>query len=152
MVVLSTILKSAPNAAIPAKSLVHDRPLSTMNEIAVVPQTGLISPLTADTMMDSGAAENGTAGNVSSQDKVDNTPATPATPATAATRGKGTSSTRVHANAKFDPVTEEEIRDLMQNARNVDKTHQFKTEEDITKLAHLTTNLIQLLNAEYIVS
>ncbi|KIW19036.1 hypothetical protein PV08_03326 [Exophiala spinifera] len=118
-----------------------------MTETVSILSTGSKSPPTADTMIDSGAAKNIASDKVSSRENMNNTPATPAT---APPRGKGTSSTRVQANAKFDPATEDEIRDLMQNARNVDKTHQFKTEEEITKLARLTTNLIQLLNAEYI--
>lgn len=124
-------------------------PLSTMTEIASTPQTGVKSPPAADTMTEPGANENGTADNIPSQETLG---ATPATLATSANRGKGMSTTRSHVNYKFDPATENEIRDLMQNARNVDKTHHFKSDKDTTKLAHLATNLIQLLNAEYIVS
>ncbi|KAK6386971.1 uncharacterized protein PV06_07816 [Exophiala oligosperma] len=118
-----------------------------MTEIASTPQTGVKSPPAADTMTEPGANENGTADNIPSQETLG---ATPATLATSANRGKGMSTTRSHVNYKFDPATENEIRDLMQNARNVDKTHHFKSDKDTTKLAHLATNLIQLLNAEYI--
>jgi hypothetical protein len=59
---------------------------------------------------------------------------------------------RVYKDHKFDPATEEEIRSIMLDARNISHDNEINTETDIVKLATLTTNLIQLLNAEYIVS
>ncbi|KAK5363082.1 hypothetical protein LTR20_009991 [Exophiala xenobiotica] len=57
---------------------------------------------------------------------------------------------RVYKDHKFDPATEEEIRSIMLHARNISHDNEINTETDIVKLATLTTNLIQLLNAEYI--
>ncbi|KAI1609519.1 hypothetical protein EDD36DRAFT_73541 [Exophiala viscosa] len=50
---------------------------------------------------------------------------------------------------KFSEEAEKEIRTMMNNARSVKDHNMFKTDEDVVKLATFTTNLIQLMNAEY---
>ena len=93
--------------------------------------------------------EKATKGDVPSSDSVK--PMSPAS--TTNTNGAAkTAAPRVYNEHKFDPATEEEIRSIMFNARNISEDSQCKTETDVVKLATLTTNLIQLLNAEYIVS
>lgn len=62
-----------------------------------------------------------------------------------------TSDARVCSIPKFNPDTEKEIRTLMNNVRLIQEGNTLN-EEGIMDLAALTTNLIQLLNAEYIVS
>ena len=54
----------------------------------------------------------------------------------------------------FDAATELRVRDLMMQARKVANSgdNSFKSEEDIYDLALLANNLVQLLNAAYIVS
>lgn len=58
---------------------------------------------------------------------------------------------RKYGTSKFNPSTEKEIRVLMNNARIYPDESRLTTEEDIVQLAMFTTNLIQLLNAEFIV-
>ena len=55
---------------------------------------------------------------------------------------------------KFDAATEDRVRDLMSKARSVANggDNAFKSDEDIYDLALLTNNLVQLMNAAYIVS
>lgn len=56
---------------------------------------------------------------------------------------------------RFDPTTEDHIRELMHKAKAVakgSKDNSFKSEDEIKELAEFTTNLVQLMNAAYIVS
>ena len=55
---------------------------------------------------------------------------------------------------KFDAATEERVRDLLGKARSVANggDNAFKSEVDIYDLTLLTNNLVQLMNAAYIVS
>ena len=63
-----------------------------------------------------------------------------------------TTPARVKIPPKFSEEVEKEIRTMMNNARTVKDHNMFKTDEDVVKLATFTNNLIQLMNAEYIVS
>lgn len=58
---------------------------------------------------------------------------------------------RAHGPPKFSASTEANIRHMLNMARHAHQDNQFKTEEDVKELALLTTNLIQLMNASYIV-
>ncbi len=55
---------------------------------------------------------------------------------------------------KFDAATEERVRDLLGKVRNVANggDNAFDSENDIYDLTLLTNNLVQLMNAAYIVS
>ncbi|EXJ87331.1 hypothetical protein A1O3_04290 [Capronia epimyces CBS 606.96] len=57
--------------------------------------------------------------------------------------------TRVYIIPKFSTSTEKEIRTLMNRVRSIQDGSTF-TEEDTMKLAALTTNLVEIMNAEYI--
>lgn len=58
---------------------------------------------------------------------------------------------RKYDTPKFNPSTEKEIRVLMNNARIFPDDSRLTADKDIAQLAMFTTNLIQLLNAEFIV-
>ncbi|KIV81483.1 hypothetical protein PV11_03668 [Exophiala sideris] len=62
----------------------------------------------------------------------------------------GTTPVKVKNPPKFSEEVEKEIRTMMNNARNIKDHNMFKTDEDVVKLATFTTNLIQLMNAEYV--
>ncbi|KIW55244.1 hypothetical protein PV05_07539 [Exophiala xenobiotica] len=120
-----------------------------MAEVTSPTKTKTESPMKSDstTKPESTAMEKATKGDVPSSDSVK--PMSPAS--TTNTNGAAkTAAPRVYNEHKFDPATEEEIRSIMFNARNISEDSQCKTETDVVKLATLTTNLIQLLNAEYI--
>jgi len=65
-----------------------------------------------------------------------------------------TTEPRRYTPPKFNPQTEKELRDLMNKARSMQRgeSKQFNTEEEILGLALFATNLVQLMNSEYIVS
>lgn len=64
----------------------------------------------------------------------------------------GTTPAKVYSPPKYSETTEKEIRTMMNNARGVKDNNPFTADGDVAKLAMFTTNLVQLLNAEYIVS